>query len=253
MKPKWKSTQTKRKDEKEHEPDVKLNLSHPKTRPNRSNRPPQNLRATKTTKELLQLPRRYQSYQPANGGASTILYAAIPWTAGGLGDGHWSTKIETPAYDCQDGGFDPTSKPIEQKEHEHGKESRNQRRKKVKEKNRRKKKRNRKKPASSQALTRRSPTSSTCPEPGRQLRHGPGRSDHQPDRCRAAEHRHRSAVECLAGPKPATRRPTSAATSLRRTTVAALDRMKKHSPALSTTSHSSGGNYYLNDAFNRLR
>ena len=51
---------------------------------------------------------------PANGGPGTILYAAIPWIAGGLADGH--IKDEVSAYDCQDGGFDPSSKPIEEKE-----------------------------------------------------------------------------------------------------------------------------------------
>jgi hypothetical protein len=47
----------------------------------------------------------------------TILYGVIPWTAGGLGDYHLTAADEkTPAYDCQDGGFDPASKPIEQSE-----------------------------------------------------------------------------------------------------------------------------------------
>ncbi len=51
-----------------------------------------------------------------NGDERTILYAVIPWTAGGLGDGHLDLNDQTPAYDCQDGGFDPSSKPIEEKE-----------------------------------------------------------------------------------------------------------------------------------------
>lgn len=50
------------------------------------------------------------------GDANTILYAAVPWTAGGLGDEHLSKNDRTPAYDCQDGGFDPSSEPIEKKE-----------------------------------------------------------------------------------------------------------------------------------------
>lgn len=37
--------------------------------------------------------------------ASTILYGVIPWTAGGLGDGHLVAADQTPAYACQDGGF----------------------------------------------------------------------------------------------------------------------------------------------------
>jgi hypothetical protein len=51
---------------------------------------------------------------PTNGDANTILYAAIPWTAEGLGDYHLND--ETSAYDCQDGGFDPSSNPIEKPE-----------------------------------------------------------------------------------------------------------------------------------------
>ncbi len=53
---------------------------------------------------------------PANGGPSTILYAAIPWIAGGFGDGHLAPVDRTTGYECQDGGFNPTSKPIEEKE-----------------------------------------------------------------------------------------------------------------------------------------
>jgi hypothetical protein len=52
---------------------------------------------------------------PANGGPSTILYAAIPWSAGGLADGHIEDEVS--GYECQDGGFDPSSKPfVEEKE-----------------------------------------------------------------------------------------------------------------------------------------
>ncbi len=51
------------------------------------------------------------------GDANTILYGVIPWTAGGLGDGHLTVNDErTPAFDCQDGGYDPSSKPIEERE-----------------------------------------------------------------------------------------------------------------------------------------
>jgi len=54
---------------------------------------------------------------PASGGPNTILYGVIPWTAGGLADGHLGGVDQTSAYDCQDGGFDPSSKPaIEEKE-----------------------------------------------------------------------------------------------------------------------------------------
>jgi hypothetical protein len=53
---------------------------------------------------------------PANGGPGTILYAAVPWIVGGLADGHLPPSAQTPAYDCQDGGFDPSSKPVEEPE-----------------------------------------------------------------------------------------------------------------------------------------
>ena len=53
---------------------------------------------------------------PANGGPSTILYAAIPWIAGGFGDNHLAPVDRTGGYECQDGGFNPAGKPIEEKE-----------------------------------------------------------------------------------------------------------------------------------------
>jgi hypothetical protein len=51
------------------------------------------------------------------GGENTILYGVIPWTAGGLGDGNllFATDQDS-AYDCQDGGYDPSSKPVEKHE-----------------------------------------------------------------------------------------------------------------------------------------
>jgi hypothetical protein len=48
------------------------------------------------------------------GDAKTILYATVPWIAGGLADGHINDEVQE--YDCQDGGFDPSSKPIEESE-----------------------------------------------------------------------------------------------------------------------------------------
>jgi hypothetical protein len=48
------------------------------------------------------------SYHAAIGsGSSTILYAAIPWTAGGDGDYHLTLSDETGGFACQDGGFEP--------------------------------------------------------------------------------------------------------------------------------------------------
>jgi hypothetical protein len=52
----------------------------------------------------------------SGGGENTILYGVIPWTAGGLGDRHLLENDELPAYDCQDGGYDPSSKPPEKRE-----------------------------------------------------------------------------------------------------------------------------------------
>lgn len=51
---------------------------------------------------------------PTEGDESTILYATIPWTAGGLGD--FQLFDQAPGYECQDGGYDPTTKPIEEPE-----------------------------------------------------------------------------------------------------------------------------------------
>ena len=53
----------------------------------------------------------------ASGDANTVLYAAVPWTAGGLGDDHLVTEDRTPAFDCQDGGFDASNtKTLEPRE-----------------------------------------------------------------------------------------------------------------------------------------
>ena len=47
------------------------------------------------------------------GDGNTILYAMIPWTAGGFGDYHMGLVDQSKAgFECQDGGFDPTSKPV---------------------------------------------------------------------------------------------------------------------------------------------
>ena len=81
----------------------------------------------KDEKEAIPTPESYKnsfcSYHsaisPTNeviGDERTILYGVIPWTAGGLGDGHLGAIDRTPAYECQDGRFDPSSKPIEEEE-----------------------------------------------------------------------------------------------------------------------------------------
>jgi hypothetical protein len=52
----------------------------------------------------------------SSGGENTILYGVIPWTAGGLGDAQLVEPDQITAYECQDGGYDPSSKPIEKHE-----------------------------------------------------------------------------------------------------------------------------------------
>lgn len=54
---------------------------------------------------------------PTTGDANTILYGVIPWSAGGYGDPLLGTADQVSGYECQDGGFDPSSKPAgEEKE-----------------------------------------------------------------------------------------------------------------------------------------
>jgi hypothetical protein len=62
-------------------------------------------------------PNSFCSYHSAigNGDANTILYGMIPWSAGGLGDFKLHVGNRTPGYNCQDGGFDPSSKPEAEK------------------------------------------------------------------------------------------------------------------------------------------
>jgi hypothetical protein len=45
------------------------------------------------------------------GDASTLLYGVVPWTVGGLGDGQLAAQDQTKNFFCQDGGFNPASKP----------------------------------------------------------------------------------------------------------------------------------------------
>jgi hypothetical protein len=56
----------------------------------------------------------------ATGDASTVLYAAIPWMAGGLGNPNLLLADRRPGYDCQDGGYDQTVNPpeVEQEQEE---------------------------------------------------------------------------------------------------------------------------------------
>ena len=52
----------------------------------------------------------------STGGSGTILYGIIPWTAGTYADPDYTT--ETGGYECQDGGYNPASKPPEELEEE---------------------------------------------------------------------------------------------------------------------------------------
>jgi hypothetical protein len=75
-------------------------------------------------------PAEYKSYKNSfcsyhsaigDGDTNTILYATIPWTAGGEGDNHLDTVDNAPGYDCQDGGFGPGILPngeLQEKEKE---------------------------------------------------------------------------------------------------------------------------------------
>ena len=60
----------------------------------------------------------HSSYETApKPSEKTVLYGVIPWTAGGLADGQLYFEDEKrTGISCQDGGFDPSSNPIEQKE-----------------------------------------------------------------------------------------------------------------------------------------
>lgn len=52
---------------------------------------------------------------PKEGGPGTILYGVIPWSAGEFKDPDYFLE-QKPGWECQDGGFNPASKPAEEKE-----------------------------------------------------------------------------------------------------------------------------------------
>ena len=57
------------------------------------------------------------SYHNAVGsGEATMLYAVIPWVAGGEGDGQLTLADRVPGYDCQDGAFEPGKTPTGERE-----------------------------------------------------------------------------------------------------------------------------------------
>jgi len=56
-----------------------------------------------------------------SGDGSTVLYAVLPWTAGGAGDYKFAAADRAQATACQDGGFAPGTKPLgelQEREHE---------------------------------------------------------------------------------------------------------------------------------------
>jgi hypothetical protein len=86
-------------------------------------------REAEETKKVFVEPESFKSYKDSfcsyhsaidtsnsSGGENTILYGMIPWTAGGLGDRQLIPIDELTAYECQDGGYDPSSKPAEKHE-----------------------------------------------------------------------------------------------------------------------------------------
>jgi hypothetical protein len=80
-------------------------------------------------KEAFVEPANYLSYKHSfcsyhgaigSGNENTILYGMAPWTAGGEVDEHLQGADVVPAYACQDGGFEPGTKPdgeLQEKEH----------------------------------------------------------------------------------------------------------------------------------------
>ena len=155
---------------------------------------------------------------------TTILYGVIPWTAGGVGDGQFAAKDQVEAPYCQDGGFNPTTEPIEQ--HERNRSAKKKKKKFEEMTEEEKEKFDRRRRSSRPARAGAQPAAE-LPEPRRLVRHRPGGPDHQPDRGRAAEHRHRPAAATPGTTRPATRSPTSAATSSRR-----LDGQRRREPGL---------------------
>jgi hypothetical protein len=48
------------------------------------------------------------------GDGSTVLYAVLPWTAGGAGDYYFESADRAQGSACQDGGFQPGTKPLKE-------------------------------------------------------------------------------------------------------------------------------------------
>ena len=92
------------KDETKGEPDVEAEPTPP-TKPTKPTPPVKPVEPTEPA-GLPSYRTSFCSYHAAvNTGSAAILYAAIPWTAGGDGDGHLAGRDQTGGFSCQDGGF----------------------------------------------------------------------------------------------------------------------------------------------------
>ncbi len=93
--------------EKEGKPDK----ATPPTEPTKPAEPKRPASYASYTKSFCSYHAAVSPSDPANGDGNTVLYAVIPWTAGGSGDYHLSSEDQTQAAACQDGGFQPSTKP----------------------------------------------------------------------------------------------------------------------------------------------
>ena len=103
--------------EKEGKPDNNQPPTEPSEHLGPSPTPPANYESY--TKSFCSYHTAVSPTGPDNGDENTILYAVVPWTAGGWGDYHLGPEDRTQAPACQDGGFQPATKPggeLEEKE-----------------------------------------------------------------------------------------------------------------------------------------
>jgi PKD domain len=114
---KQKYEKNKKADETAGEPDVEAEPTPP-TAPTKPTPPVKPVAPTEPA-GLPSYRTSFCSYHAAvNTGSAAILYAAIPWTAGGDGDGHLAGRDQTGGFSCQDGGFVPGGKEVVEKERE---------------------------------------------------------------------------------------------------------------------------------------
>jgi PKD domain len=112
-----KYVKNKHADETAGEPDVEAEPTPP-TAPKEPTAPVKPVKPTAPT-GLPSYETSFCSYHAAvNTGSAPILYAAIPWIAGGDGDGHLAGRDQTGGFSCQDGGFAPGGTEVIEKERE---------------------------------------------------------------------------------------------------------------------------------------